>query len=51
MADHQVRRGTAKTGSGIYNNDGDLVKESGVTATSFNIIPPYFALYKLIKVI
>lgn len=51
MADHQVRRGTAQTGSGIYDNDGNLVKESGVTATSFNIIPPYFALYKLIKVI
>ena len=51
MADHQVRRGTAQTGSGIYDNDGNLVKESGVTATSFNIIPPYFSLYKLIKVI
>ena len=51
MADHQVRRGTNKTGSGIYDNDGDLVKKSGVAATSFNIIPPYFALYKLIKVI
>ncbi len=51
MADHQVRRGDAYTGADIYDKNGSLVKEGTKTATSFDNRPPFFALYKLIKVI
>ena len=50
-ADKQVRRGESKTGSGVYNNANELKTSAGNNGTAHENRPPYFALYKLIKVI
>ena len=39
------------TDAAVYNVDGEIVTEGNKSATSFSILPPYFPLYKLIKVI
>ena len=49
--DKQVRRGYSNTGSGVYNNDNELKTSAGNNGTAHENRPPYFALYKLIKVI
>lgn len=48
----RVEAGTSTlTDAAIYNVDGTIAKEGTKTATSFDNRPPFFALYKLIKVI
>ena len=49
--DKQVRRGDTKTGSGVYAADGTLATNAGNKGTAHENRPPYYALYKLIKVI
>ncbi|MGN0235837.1 MAG: hypothetical protein ACI4BD_05965 [Paludibacteraceae bacterium] len=39
------------TGSGVYNDAGELKTSAGNNGTSHENRPPYYALYKLIKVI
>ena len=39
------------TDAAVYNVEGKIVTEGNKSATSFSILPPYFPLYKLIKVI
>lgn len=46
-----ARRGTSKTGSGVYNNANELKTAAGNNGTAHENRPPYYALYKLIKVI
>lgn len=39
------------TDAAVYDVEGKIVTEGNKSATSFSILPPYFPLYKLIKVI
>lgn len=49
--DKQVRRGSSYTGSGVFDNAGTIKTSVGNNGASHENRPPYFALYKLIKVI